>query len=176
MGRRLLTTILLNGLWLVFLGILVAPLMPDLARDENVNAILSAVLCSSGERFEAREEMNDYSLIEEFGVPMTPYCVSSRLETRTNITEKWLVIGVGGAVVTFVLSMLSELLLVIYSIRNKTSKLIANSNPVGVNLFSNRMTLNDRLQQLENARQAGTITYDEYDQMRTKIMREMTNN
>ncbi len=176
MGRRILITILLNGLWIVFIGMLVVPFIPDFAGDQNVNAILGAVLCSPDERFESRANTNDYPLIEDFGIPMTPYCVNTRLETRTNVTEKWLAIGLGGAVVTFILSMVSELLLVIYSIRNKTSKLISNSNPVGFNFGMARMSLNDRLQQLENARQAGTITYDEYDQMRTKILREMGDN
>lgn len=176
MFRRLITTILLNGLLLVFLGILVVPVMPDFARDRNVNAILGFVLCSPDERFERREEMNDYPLIEDLGIPMTPYCVNTRLETRTNVTEKWLAIGVIGGLVTFVLSMISELALVIYSIRNKTSKMITQSNPLGVNFAGRGMSLNDKLQQLENARQAGTITYDEYDQMRTKILREMSDN
>ncbi|MCA0457837.1 MAG: hypothetical protein LCI00_27980 [Chloroflexi bacterium] len=174
MFGRLLITILLNALWVLCLGILILPTMPEFARDRNVNSILGAVLCSPGEDFQPRNEPNEHPLIEALGFPMTPYCVNSRLETGTDVTEKWLTIGVGGAAVSFVLSMVSELALVIYSIRNKTSKIITQSNPLGVNFLNNRMTLNERLQQIENARQAGTITYDEYDQMRSKILREMT--
>ena len=174
MFRRLLIMILLNALWVFCLAILVVPTMPEFARDRNVNSILSAVLCAPGETFEQRNEPNDNPLIEALGIPITPYCVNTRLETRTNITEKWLTIGVGGGALSFVLSTISELALVFYSIRNRTSKVIRNTRPSGVNFPNNPMTLNEQLQQIENARQAGTITYDEYDQMRSKILREMT--
>lgn len=176
MFGRIIITILLNLLLVVFLGLMIVPFMPDFARDRNVDSILGAILCAPDERLDRREEMNQYPLISDLGIPMTPYCVNTRLETRTNVTEKWLAIGVGGGIVTFVLSMISELALVIYSIRNKTSKLTPNSNPLGVNFGMNRMSLNDKLQQLENARKAGAITYDEYDQMRSKILREMSEN
>lgn len=167
MAGKIMLIILLNLVWAgALFGVLIFPAMPDFAGSDTIDQVLGAMLCAPGERLQRAPELN--AALPDLEIGMTPYCVNTGDETRRDVSGSWLTIGLGTAAVGFVLATLVELWLA-FSLTQKKAQLAGRSA-----LGSAKPNLNERLQQLEQARQAGSISYDEYDQMRSKILREMT--
>lgn len=166
---RVLLLTFLTILWIgSLLGTLIIPIMPDYMQNETVNNLLGSVLCDPDEKLERVEDVNP--MLGDIGIAMIPYCVNNKSEPRRDVTERWLVIGVGLTVGTFILSTIAEITFAIGLIRKK-----AKQTGQLVSAFAGRSSasLSDQLSQLEEARKAGLITYDEFDQKRGDILKKL---
>jgi len=166
---RVLLLTLLTTLWIgSLLGTLIIPIMPEYMQNETVNNLLGSILCDPNEKLERVEDVNP--ILGDIGIAMIPYCVNISSETRRDVTERWLVIGLGLTVGTFLLSTIAEMAFAIGLIRKKMKQggQIASA-------FAGRSSasLSDQLSQLEEARKAGLITYDEYDHKRGDILKKL---
>src|SRR5690242_4449861 len=166
---RVLLLTFLSILWIgSLIGTLIIPIMPEYIQNETVNNLLGSVLCDPGEKLERVQDVNP--MLGDFGIAMIPYCINITSQTRRDVTERWLVIGVGVTVGAFLLSTIAEISFAISLIRKKMKQ-----GGQLASAFAGRSSasLSDQLSQLEEARKAGLITYDEYDQKRGDILKKL---
>ena len=168
---RVILIPLLNLLWVgIMAGTLIIPIMPEFIGDNTVNSVLGSILCDPDEKLERVEEVNP--TLSDMGIAMIPYCMSITRETRRDVTERWLVIGLVATGVTFLLSTLAELSFAFSLIRQKVKQSVQVA-PIFSGQANQSANLSDQLRQLEAAQKAGLITYDEYDQKRGEILKKL---
>ena len=171
MIARVLLITLLNILWVAIMaGTLIIPIMPEFMDDDTVNSLLGSILCDPDEKLQRVEKVNP--TLGDMGIAMIPYCLNTTRETKRDVTERWLVIGLVATGVTFLLSTLAELFFAFSLIRQKVKQgvQLATAFAGQANPSTN---LSDQLRQLEAAQKAGLITYDEYDQKRGEILKKL---
>ena len=168
---RVLLITVLNILWVaVIIGALVIPIMPEFIHNDTVNTLLGSILCDPAEKLERAEDVNP--ALGDMGIAMIPYCLNTTRETRRDVTDRWLVIGLGATGVAFLLSTLAELSFAFSLIRKKVKQSV-QLIPTFVGQPGSSASLSDQLRQLEAAQKAGLITYDEYDRKRGEILKKL---
>jgi len=160
----------LSILWIGSLvGTLIIPIIPDYMQNETVNSVLGSLLCEPDEKLVRVEDVNP--MLGDMGISMIPYCVNTTHETRRDVTDRWLVVGISVTVVAFILSTIAELSFSFSLIRRRVQQgLQPPPTFFGQPSIAN---LSDQLRQLEEARKAGLMTYDDYDQKRGDILKKL---
>ena len=168
---RIILIPVLNILWVCIMAVtLIVPIMPEFMDDSTVNSVLGSILCDPNEKLQRVEEVNP--TLSDMGIAMIPYCLNTTRETRRDVTERWLVIGLVATGVTFILSTFAELSFAFSVIRPKVRPSVQFA-PIFSRQANPSTDLSDQLRQLEAAQKAGLITYDEYDQKRGEILKKL---
>ncbi len=170
---KFLFTILLNVIGIGFvLVVILLPIVPQFKNDSRVDTVMAAVLCNPGERLIRAQSTNP--LLSRFGVAMTPTCING--QQRRDVTTRWLTIGLAGFAFTFLFSTVLEVVLILNAIRRRIVRAVRPRDvyrPVQQPATLMPLSLSDQLGQLEEAKKAGLITYDEYNQKRSEILKKM---
>ena len=172
---KFLFTMLLNLIGIgILVVVLVVPLAPQFKNDSRVDNLMAAVLCNPGEQMVRVQSTNP--LLSRFGIGMTPTCVNTQGQRR-DVTTRWIIIGLGGFAFTFLFGIVLEVVLIINAIRRRIARSIMPRDTYASVPMSTPMTaaapLKDQLRQLEDAKKAGLITFDEYDRLRSEILSKM---
>ncbi len=168
------------------LTVLIAlPALPPLEDSPEMDALLAALLCQPGET--VQREQYSYRVGwrgENFGVKV--YCLGD--DGRRDVTDRWTLIGMG----TLAIPCILGLVLIINRLKRRWSRAQAGAPPVDDLLrapplvggqpvrisssapTSGGLSLTDRLKQLQEARDAGLLSAQEYERLRQEILNEMT--
>ena len=171
---KFLFTLLLNLIGIgILVVVLVVPLAPQFKNDSRVDTIMAAVLCNPGEKLVRAQSANP--LLSRFGVAMTPTCINAQGQRR-DVTTRWITIGLGGFAFTFIFGFVLEIVLIINAVRRRIARSMrpreAYPSPLVITTAA-AAPLKDQLRQLEDAKKAGLITFDEYDRLRSEILSKM---
>ncbi len=170
-------------------GIIVIPVLPLTEDNASINNYLQALLCNSGEKF-VREQ---YQTRDSDGTnySMTPYCEDSD-HRREDVTGKWVLYGGGGFTLFFLLGLMLTIFGAKRAVQSPVGAFTGGMvNGFGVNLdgltseklktlnaqmqaFSTGGDLTTKLRQIQEAKDKGLISSNEYDRLRQKILDDVT--
>ena len=173
---KFLFTVLLN---LIGVGILVAviivPGAPQFRNDKRVDSLLGLVLCNQGERL-VRQTSNN-PVLGSVGLAITPYCISRNGQNR-DVTMRWMLIGLGGFGFTMLFGIVLDIMLLLNGFRRAVMHMSIKRNRLPS--FSTtpsmppsddlELSLKDKLKQLDDVRLSGSISDEEYKQMRQELL------
>jgi hypothetical protein len=181
-----------SGCLLIVLAVLglivlvVVPVLPPFEENESIDAMLLPIVCQTGETI-LRDQYSEPAREGGTAYSMNVYCIDKD-EERRDETGRWVIISMLIFGAPFGLGML----MIIGGAARGATKMATNigtfaqptSSPfsTGTASFSAGQpaqpqagqTLSARLKQLDDARNQGLITPEEYDQMRQKILDEQT--
>ncbi len=191
--RILLGIVLMIVGFVALFGIIVIPVLPPTEDNASINNYLQTLLCNPGEKF-VREQ---YQTRDKDGTnySMTPYCVNSERQ-REDVTGKWVLYGGGGFTLFFLLGLMLTIIGAKRAVQSQAGVFIpqytsGTINGFGVNLdgltseklktlnaqmqaFSTGGDLATKLKQLQDAKDKGLISTDEYDRLRQRILDDVT--
>ena len=176
---KFLFTILLNVIGVcILVAVIVVPIVPQFRNDKRVDSLLGTVLCVQGERL-VREPSNN-PVLNRVGLAITPYCIS-RSGQKNDVTTRWLLIGVGGFGVTMLFGIVLDIMLALNAFRRGVVQLAIRRNtpprfPTTPTLSPSpdiELSLSDKLKRLDEARQSGSITNDDYNRLRQDILSKL---
>jgi hypothetical protein len=161
-------------------GLVVIPVLPPFAENETIDGLLTPLVCQSGETI-LRDQYSGPSRDGGTSYSMDVYCIDKEGERRDE-TERWVLLSMA----IFTAPFLLGLFMIIGGASRGAAKMATSvmsntSTPfAGMSTTSYVMptqqpqggSLSERLKQLDDARNQGLITADEYDQMRKKILDE----
>ena len=157
--------------------IIVLPVLPPLADNATIDQLLQPLICQPGETIQ--RELYSRSTGDGTNYSMDVYCLD-RQEHRRDETGRWVLIGA----VAFTIPLLIGLFMVIGASRRNLAARIAESPMPGAadaqpSLWAARsgaparLTLTQRLKELEEAHEAGHLSDLEYKLIRKKILDRM---
>ncbi len=175
---KFLFSVLLN---LIGVGILVAviivPGLPQFKNDKRVDSLLAIVLCNQGERV-IRQSSNN-PVLSKVGLSITPYCVTRNGQSH-DVTTRWILIGLGGFAFTMLFGIVLDIMLLLNGFRRVVMHLAVKRNRLPS--FSTtpsmppsddlELSLKDKLKQLDDVHQAGSISDADYKRMRQEILKK----
>lgn len=190
---RILIGVLLMVLGFVALfGVIVIPVIPSTEDNVSINNYLQTLLCNSGEKF-VREQ---YQTQDSDGTSysMTPYCINSERQ-RQDVTDKWVLMGGGGFALFFFFGLMLTIGGAKRAVSNQLGALIPQYTTGTINGFEVNLDgltpekiqdlkmqirsagtgdLTAKLRQLQDAKDKGLISTDEYDRVRQRILDDIT--
>ncbi len=176
---KFLLTLLLNVIGIgILIAVIIIPIAPQFRNDKRVDSLLGAVLCPQGQRLV--REQNTNAMYNRVGITITPYCVS-RNGQRGDVTTRWLLIGLGGFGVAMLFGTVLDIMLLLSAFRRGVMHIaVARNTPPSFPTTPTmppspdiELSLSDRLKRLDEARQSGLITHDQYDRLRQDILKKM---
>lgn len=144
--------------------LVVLPVLPFLERRGPIDRILEPVLCAPGETI----ERDPYTTAGSRGgttFTMSVYCLDAN-EGRRDATDRWIFISMGAFLVPFLVGLFA---LIAGAQRNAR---VVTSSPYAVTIEqpTASRSLTQRLKELQEARDAGLLTADEYDRLRREVL------
>lgn len=154
--------------------IIVLPVLPFLESNQTIDSILQPLVCEPGEKIE-RDQYQTAGSRGGTVFTMNVYCINSE-GSRRGATDRWTLIGAGIFVVPFLVGLFG----VIFGASRSAQKAVAEGSlgvtPGGQVVTKSpassdtSSTLAKKLNELEEARDAGLITADEYERLRQEIL------
>jgi hypothetical protein len=153
--------------------IIVLPVLPFMESSQTIDDLLQPLVCEPGEKI----ERDQYQTAGSRGgtlFTMSVYCIGSE-GSRRSATDRWTLIGAGIFAIPFLVGLFS----VIFGATRSAQKAAAGApvmtlsgqaaalSPAGSGAGS---TLAQKLKELDEARDAGLITADEYERLRQEIL------
>ncbi|MBI1281992.1 MAG: hypothetical protein GC179_27955 [Anaerolineaceae bacterium] len=191
--RIILGIVLMIVGFVALFGIIVIPVLPPTEDNVSVNNYLQQLLCNPGEKF-VREQYQTHDS-DGTGYSMTPYCVNSERQ-REDVTGKWVLYGGGGFTLFFLLGLVLTISGAKGAVQSQINTFIpqyssGSVNGVGITLdgltseklqslktqmqaFSTGGDLTTKLRQIQEAKDKGLISSDEYDRLRQRILDDVT--
>lgn len=161
-------------------GFTILPVLPFTASTPEIDRYLTPLLCEPGETLNRNQSSYSYRP-GSISFTMHPECVNSEGQERS-VKDRFILLGVGVYLATF----LPGLFLFIAGITRATRKMVTQTmsdNGINIRVFSlddgtiqpgavqtSTASLTDRLRQLEEARDNGLISDEEYDRLRQEIL------
>src|SRR5258707_279557 len=176
---KFLFTLLLNLIGIIILvAVIVIPIAPQFRNDKRVDSLLGTVLCAQGQRL-VREPSNN-PVLSRVGLAITPYCIS-RSGQKNDVTTRWLLIGLGGFGVTMLFGIVLDIMLALNAFRRAVVHLAIWRNtpprfpttPTMPPSPDIELSLSDKLKRLDDARQSGSISNDDYNRLRQNILKDV---
>jgi len=174
-------------------GIIVIPVLPPTEDNVSINNYLQTLLCNPGEKFVRQQYQTRDS--DGTNYSMTPYCVNSERQ-RQDVTGKWVLYGGGGFTLFFLLGLMLTISGAKRAVQGQINTFIpqytsGTVNGFEVNLdgltseklqalktqmqaFSTGGDLTTKLRQIQEAKDKGLISSDEYDRLRQRILDDVT--
>jgi hypothetical protein len=156
-------------------AIIVIPVLPFLDDSETIDGMLEPLFCEPGEKIE-RDQYTTSSNRGGTTFTMAVYCVSQE-SGRRDVTDRWTLIGMGAFLVPFLIGLFAFIAGVG---RNARQRAAVSSSPiiVGGQMLSGSMppssssgaSLTQRLKEIQEARNAGLITAEEYERLRQEVL------
>ncbi|MBI1282432.1 MAG: hypothetical protein GC179_30175 [Anaerolineaceae bacterium] len=160
---RILLIAALNILWVgIMVVTLIMPTMPEFMDNSILNSVLGGILCNTDEHLQRLQT-------ESAGI--NSFCVNTTTESKRNVSENLGLIGLVATGITFLVTTTAEVLFAFSLKRKRNSK-----EPVVEVVTTPRkpdINITETLRQLEEARKAGLISYDEYDRKRQEIYKNL---
>jgi hypothetical protein len=163
---RILLIVVLNLVWVgIMVGTLIIPTMPEFIDNPTLNSLMTSVLCEPNERLQR---------VQSESAGINTFCVDTTTESKRDVSETWFMTGLIGTIIAFMLSTTAEALFAVSLFRAKTKPkaqpeigfVQQPKPPLNINIT-------ETLRQLEEAQKAGLMTYDEYDQKRQDIFKNL---
>jgi len=161
---HILLIVILNIVWVgIMVGTLILPTMPEFMDNATLYSVMSSVLCEPNERLQR---------VQSESAGIDNFCVNTSTESKRNVSEKWFTGGLIATVIAFMLSTMAE---VLFAFSLKRKKMTPKAPVVEVATTPRKPDINitETLRQLEEAQKAGLMTYDEYDQKRQEIYKNL---
>ncbi|MBZ0285366.1 MAG: SHOCT domain-containing protein [Anaerolineae bacterium] len=169
--------------FVVLCGLVVLPVIPFLEDTKAFDDLLQPLFCQKGETV-VREQ---YQTTDRDGTSysMDVYCVSE--EGRRDVTAQWFLVGIVGFTAPFLIGLFAFIFGVNRGVRRVTvggdTDILGGGRTVDLSSFmspsqaatsssGSSKSLSDKLKQIQEARDAGLITVDEYDRLRREILDE----
>lgn len=167
-------------------GIIVIPVLPPFEESTEIDGYLTPLLCQPEETIE-RDQYSERARGGGTSYSMDVYCIDKDGDRR-NETGRWALLGGGGFTIPFLIGLFVLIAGTNRSARNSAPTLMTTGTPVNFGTPSNYgtsasfgsspapsagRTLSERLKQIDDARNQGLITADEYDRLRKEILDEM---
>ena len=164
MIARILLIILLNLVWVTIMGgTLILPTMPEFIDNPTLNSVMGGILCEPNERLQR---------VQSESAGIDNFCVNTSTESKRNVSEKWFSGGLIATIIAFMLSTLAEVLFA-FSLKRGKNKPQHQSEVGFVAPPKPEINISETLRQLQEAQKAGLISYDEYDQKRQDIFKNL---
>lgn len=162
--------LIILGVFLLF-AVIVIPVLPFLDNNAAIDGYLNPLICQPGEKI-IRELYSEPGMDGGTNFSMDVYCLD-REEQRRDETGRWALTGGVGFIVPFMVGLL--LFINGFSRRARTmgsTSTFGESPSVLVNVLraEGEKSLAERLHQLQEARDKGFITLEEYDRLRKEIL------
>ncbi|MFN8371879.1 MAG: SHOCT domain-containing protein [Anaerolineae bacterium] len=156
-------------------GLVVIPVLPPFAENETIDNLLAPLICQPEETI----ERDQYSTRDREGTSysMNVYCVDKDGDRRDE-TGRWFLFSLGGFLAPFLIG-----LFMLIGGANRGMRQFSTGdggttlsptgvpiNYVGTPSPKAGQSLSERLKQLDEARNQGLISADEYDRMRKEIL------
>ncbi len=164
MIARILLIALLNLVWVgIMVGTLILPTMPEFIDNAILHSVMGSILCESNEQLQR---------VQSESAGITTFCMNTTTEASREVNEKWFTGGLIATVIAFMLSTTAE---VLFALSLKRKKMTPKAPIVEVATIPRKSEINitETLRQLEEAQKAGLISYDEYDQKRQEIYKNL---
>lgn len=184
MGRLGCLLILVGILGLIVL--LVLPVLPPLEYSAELDDLLAPLLCQPDETIQRQQY--SYSTDDGQTFSMNVYCLDGD-GRRRDVTDRWALISAGAFALPFMLG----LILLISGLSRRAQPAQAAALPAVDDLLSTPpmvggqpvrvssssptsggLSLADRLKQLQDARDAGLLSAQEYERLRQDILNDVT--
>ncbi len=161
---RILLVITLNIVWVsIMVGTLIIPTMPEFLDNSTLNSVMGDILCEPNERLQRVQS-------ESSGI--STFCMNTTTEASREVSEKWFLGGLIGTGIAFLVSTSAEVLFAFSLVRKKNKP--KPQSEVGFATASKpEINISETLRQLQEAQKAGLISYDEYDQKRQEIFKNL---
>ncbi len=161
---------------LALCGIIVIPVLPPFEESAEIDGYLLPLLCQPDENIE-RDQYSGPGSRGGTSYSMDVYCIDKDGERRDE-TGRWGLIGGGAFVLPFLLGLVMLIGGLNRNARLTTSTLTVYPSGSQVNLGGSSfpsgegLSLSERLKQLQDARDAGLVTVEEYERLRQEILNE----
>lgn len=164
-------------------GLVVLPVIPFLEDTKAFDDILQSVFCKEGEAVERDQYQTRDS--EGTSYSMDLYCIGE--EGRRDVTGQWFLVGMLGFMAPFLIGLFAFIFGVNRGVRrvtiNRDSDVLGGGSTLDLSSFMSPSqpvpsssggikSLTDKLKQIQDARDAGLITSEEYDRLRQEILDE----
>lgn len=163
------------ALVVLFTGVVI-PVIPNTVDSPTVDSYLQSILCGADETILRSQYSERY--IDGTAYSMNVYCVNNE-NIRRDVSGTWVLLGMAGFIIPFGIG-----LVMIFSTKVPPPRPVTGNGQVidvdalrkqistqqGVSVSGGNKSLAERLRELEEARNAGLITYNEYDRMRDEII------
>lgn len=165
-------------------GLVVLPVLPFLENTKAFDDVLETVFCQEGETVERDQYQTRDS--EGTSYSMDLYCIGE--QGRRDVTGQWFLVGILGFMAPFLIGLFAFIFGVNRGVRrtvtiNRDTDVLGGGSTVDLSSFmspsqpapsSSRggKSLTDKLKQIQDARDAGLITSEEYDRLRQEILDE----
>ena len=156
-------------------AIIVIPVLPFLDDSETIDGMLQPLFCEPGEKIE-RDQYTTPGSRGGTAFTMAVYCVSQE-SSRRDVTDRWTLIGMGAFLVPFLIGLFAFIAGIG---RNARRGAVVPSSPiiVGGQMLSGSIppnsssgaSLTQRLKELQEARDAGLISAEEYERLRQEVL------
>jgi hypothetical protein len=166
------------GILFIALGVLglcvliVIPVLPPFETNAGIDNMLRPLICQEGEAIE-RQQYSEPSREGGTSFSMNVYCIDQEA-TRRDETGRWALIGAGVFIVPFLLGLFGVIAGSSQNARSDRSRSatismqnMAGFTPTGI---GSSPTLTERLKQIQQARDAGMITSEEYERLRKEAL------
>lgn len=159
-------------------GIIVIPVLPPFEESAEIDGYLTPLLCQPEETI-LRDQYSGPSREGGTSYSMDVYCIDKDGDRRDE-TGRWALLGGGAFTIPFLIGLVLLIGGANRNTGNATPTLIANGTPVnfgtpasfGTQAPSAGRSLSERLKQIDDARNQGLITAEEYDRLRKEILDE----
>lgn len=162
--------------------LVVLPVLPFLSESPALDNVLKPILCNTEERIE-REQYSSRTRDDGTSYSMNVYCVYQNGQRR-DVTDRWQVISLVSFLAPFLLGLFGLIFGLNRAAKNRTITAttatinLMGANPSRIKLENmlaampkpTKQSLTERLKQLEEARNAGLISAEEYDRLRKEIL------
>jgi hypothetical protein len=157
--------------------IVVIPVLPPFETNAGIDNMLRPLLCQEGETIE-RQQYTERARRGGTSFSMNVYCIDQNA-TRRDETVRWFVVGAGFFVVPFLIGLFAIIFGSSRGARAFTDSLMPNVSvqnasgytPMGA---SQSPSLTQRLKEIQDARNAGLITAEEYERLRKEALDSMS--
>ncbi len=154
--------------------LVVLPVLPFTADNSTIDTALQPILCQQGETI----QRDQYSRNDRQGTSysMVVYCVSER--TKRDVTGQWTLLSIGAFIIPLFIGIGSIIRSANRLSKGFTSGDDASRMPRGTPIFSSGGSLKvgpdkslaDKLRELQDLRDKGLITGEEFDKLRKEIL------
>jgi len=158
--------------------IVVIPVMPFLENSETIDVILQPIFCEPSEKI----ERDQYATSANRGgttFTIAVYCVSQE-GSRRDVIDRWTLIGLGAFLVPFLIGLFAFIAGVGRNSRQgaavPSSAIVVGGMPGTIPASSSSASLTQRLKEIQEARDAGLITAEEYERLRQEVLDSITYN
>jgi hypothetical protein len=153
--------------------LVVIPVLPPFKTNAGIDNMLRPLICQEGETIE-REQYTERARGGGTSFSMNVYCIDQEA-TRRDETGRWFLIGAGVFVVPFLIGLFG-----VIAGSNQGARSAARSRSTTIGLQNmggftptgagSGPSLTERLKEIQQARDAGMITTEEYERLRKEAL------